>query len=132
LRKVQKSPTQGYQVRVRRALSMDEIHSLLASSGERALPYMMALFTGLRRGEMRQLQWADVKLEDKVPVLQVRAATTKNRQSAVIPLTAPLAEALRRHCGPDSRRTGLVFPRGVVSAKALAKDLQVCGDRREG
>jgi integrase len=65
-----------------RALSDDEMGRLLAVSGERKTVYLMAVYTGLRHGELAALKWSDLHLEAETPFIKVRASTTKNGKSA--------------------------------------------------
>jgi integrase len=62
--------------------------------------------SGLRRGELFGLTWADVDLCQKT--LLVRAQTSKSRRWRRIPLNAEALDVLRRWKRPDA--TGLVFP----------------------
>ncbi|MGD9693590.1 MAG: tyrosine-type recombinase/integrase [Phycisphaerales bacterium] len=78
----------------RRALTVEECQRLLAQAGSRRLLYLTALRTGLRKGELRALTWADVELNGDSPSLRVRAAISKNRKQARLPLTPELAAAL--------------------------------------
>jgi integrase len=94
LRTVRKVQTDGKAVRVRRALTNEEMRRLLEVAGERKQVYLAAFYTGLRRGELAALEWADVHLEETKPSMLVRASTTKNGKEAVIPLHPDLAEAL--------------------------------------
>ena len=64
---VGKSEQSGREVRVRRALTDDEIGRLLAVAGKRKVIYMAAILTGLRRGELEALVWDDVKLDTPRP-----------------------------------------------------------------
>jgi integrase len=64
--------------RQRRALTEDEVTALLAVVPSiHQLPYRMILSTGLRRDELKQLQWGDVKMNAPMPHIQLRAETTK-------------------------------------------------------
>lgn len=81
--------------RVRRALADEELGRLLESAGPRRLVYLTAMYTGLRRNELRQLQWGDVHLDAAQPHVRLRAATTKNRKAESIPLHPELAAELR-------------------------------------
>jgi len=68
----------------------------------------MAAFTGLRRGELRQLNWSDIHIDDAPePFLEVRASTTKNHRKATIKLhhdvVAPLRD-LKRLKGAEEDR----------------------------
>jgi len=76
----------GKEKRVRRALSFEEMQSLLDVCGPRKAVYLAAVFTGLRRAELGALQWGDVHLDAPAPYLCVRAATAKNRKEQPVPL----------------------------------------------
>ena len=82
--------------------------------------YLLAVTTGLRRGELLGLRWEDLDLDKGT--LRVRGTkTAASRRPAVLP--APVAEALRRHrsaqleeklrAGPVWREHGMVFPTTV-------------------
>ncbi|MCK4627023.1 MAG: hypothetical protein KAV00_17045 [Phycisphaerae bacterium] len=52
---------QGEKTYQRRALTDDEARRLLDVAGIRRLVYLTAIRTGLRRAELKQLQWGDVR-----------------------------------------------------------------------
>ena len=52
------------------------------------LAYRLILATGLRRDELKQLRWGDVKLNAPMPCIQLRAETTKAKRADVLPLRA--------------------------------------------
>ena len=52
----------------------------------------VAVWTGLRRSELRQLEWRDVLLDEPMPHLKLRAATTKPGRADTILLHPQLAE----------------------------------------
>jgi len=86
--------------RARRALSEDELSRLLEVVEERhQLAYRVILATVLRRHELRQLQWGDVKLNAPMPFIQLRANTTKASRGDTLPIRAELAERLRKAKG---------------------------------
>ena len=87
--------TNGDIRRQRRAFTDEELERLLAVSAVRRPLYLTAALTGLRRGELRQLQWGDVHLDSPKPYLDVRANTTKNGKRAIIWLRDDVADALR-------------------------------------
>ena len=122
--KLKRFDSRGRETFKRRALLLPEFLALLEKCGDRRLTYALAGFTGLRRGELRKLLWADVHLEVPCPFIEARAATTKNRLAAMIPLVTPLVELLKAVKGSSA---GLVLPNGVPSAKTLVKDLTVAG-----
>ena len=127
LRTVGKVETRGHERCVRRALTDAELTKLVQSSGKRGLPYLLAAYTGLRRGEIKKLVWDDLHLDEPHPYIEVRAATTKNKTRAVIPLVPELAEGLRERFNRRAPAFPLVFRTGVPSTKMLAKDLAACG-----
>lgn len=55
---------------------------------------LLAMNTGMRRGELRQITWADVDLDRAL--LTVRAGYAKNRRARAIPLNAEAVDVLRR------------------------------------
>jgi integrase len=111
----------------RRALTREEFWSLIAVSGKRALPYLFAGCTGLRRSEMKKILWTDVRLDAAQPFIDVRAEITKAKRAAIMPLVLPLALALRERKALGVDASGRVFPRGLPSVKTLTKDLEACG-----
>jgi hypothetical protein len=76
-------------------LTDDEMKRLPACSGERKLFYLTAVHTGLRRNELKELEWGEVLLSDK-PSLRVRGSTTKNEKSCTIPMHPELAAEFRK------------------------------------
>ena len=86
--------------RKRRALTDDEAARLLAvAPAWRRETYFLALWTGLRREELKSLTWGDVLLDAEPPRVVPRAETTKNGKSEPIPLHADIVEELRRMKG---------------------------------
>lgn len=62
---VEKTRTQGRETRARRSYSAEEIQQLRAVAGPRKVIYLTAVLTGLRRGELGKLIWADVHLDGR-------------------------------------------------------------------
>src|ERR1035437_5133701 len=124
LRRVGKVPTDGKETFKRRALKLDEFLKLLSHSGSRQLAYALAVLTGLRRGELKRLLWADVHLDDPKPWIEVRAATTKNKRPATMFLVPQLVYLLTEKRGHG---VGLVLPGGVPEVATLSKDLIAAG-----
>ena len=111
--------------RERRALSPDEEARLLeAAPPHRALVYLAAIRTGLRRGELAKLTCGDLDLDEEEPAFRVRASISKNRREAILPLAPDTAVALRAALDArgDQDRSDLVFP-AVPTVGALRKDL---------
>jgi integrase len=84
-------------------LSADEARTLLAAvEGDRleAL-YVLALTTGMRRGEMLALRWTDVDLHAKSPAVHVRA-TLRYQNSDTYFFDPPKTDKSRRRIGLSS------------------------------
>ncbi|MBC8126820.1 MAG: tyrosine-type recombinase/integrase [Gloeobacteraceae cyanobacterium ES-bin-144] len=85
------------KARPRRALTDEEITAFLAAApAERRLIYLIALHTGLRRNEIKQLEWQDVFLDAESPFIKLRAATTKNRKGDEVTIHPELHEELKK------------------------------------
>ena len=92
----------GREQRIRRAFTDDEVSRLLEASGPYAIVYLAALTTGLRRGELTALRWADVHLQAAKPFITVRAGISKNHKEAMMFLRHDVADALRAAPGNDA------------------------------
>ena len=131
LRTVDLLPSNGERRRPRRALSDDDFSKLVDCSGERGVAYLVAATTGLRPGEMLEVERGDVRLDDEEPRIVARAATTKNGKEASQPLHAEVAERLR-----DFLATREMEPGDKVFAPMFAKrgqfklDLEAAGVAR--
>jgi len=79
----------------------------LRKGRERRLVYMLAVWTGLRRNEIRQLTWGDVHLDTVPGYILLRARTTKSKRADSLPIHEQLADELRawrpRNAGPEDR-----------------------------
>lgn len=93
---VERVEERGRQVRLRRAFTVEEVNRLLQVAPiERRRFYLTAYYTGLRRSELENLQWGDVHMDEGKPYIGARAATTKNKQDARLPIRPELLEVLR-------------------------------------
>lgn len=103
LAKVGKIARNEEEEEIRRAFTQLEFARLCSVSGPRALIYQLTLFTGMRRAEVGQLLWGDVRKDtDGKVFLKLRASTTKNGKEAKQPVPPWLAVLL------DERRPKLV------------------------
>ncbi len=90
--------------RKRRALTDDEAKRLLAAApGWRREVYFLALWTGLRREELKRLAWGDVHLEAEPPRIVLRAETTKNAKGESVVIHPELVNELRRMRGTGKK-----------------------------
>ncbi len=71
-------------------------HAQCLTGEERGQVYAILAGTGLRVGELELLTVADVRLDTRVPHLDLSARITKNSEDATIPLRADLVDLLRR------------------------------------
>lgn len=93
----------------------------------RWIVYLTALETGLRRGELEQLEWRDVNLDGPEPSLNVRRSTTKNHKAAPIPMDSELAEELRKLRPAARHSTKRVFAGRIPRMKRFRLDLKAAG-----
>ncbi|WP_322769247.1 site-specific integrase [Frankia sp. Cr1] len=121
----------GPKYKVNRGLTVDQARKLLAAAENdqwHAL-YVLALFLGLRRGELLGLHWSDIDFDAGTLTVrrnlqrvggELRTVTQKTEWSErTIPLLGATADALRHHferqreerahVGPDWVETGHVF-----------------------
>jgi len=118
---------EGLQKRVRRAYAPQEVRDLLAVAGERKPVYLMALLTGLRRGELLQLRWADLDLAASAPCMRVRASISKNHREAVLPLHSDLVEVLRELRPAEWNPESFVFKGLLPRTNRFQADLKAAG-----
>ena len=96
--------------REKRALTLDELAKLKKVSGKRWVIYLTAALTGLRRSELRRLQWGDMHLDAAHPYIHLRAEATKAKRADVVPINPELLEALRAYRPAAALSSDAVFP----------------------
>jgi integrase len=132
LRHVKKADVRGKQQQ-RRAFTDEEFKRLIDAATDQKLLYLTAAFTGLRMGELRQLIWNDVKIDHEKPHIIARAATTKNRRQAIIPLhpeLIPLLAASKGSAKPNTPVFTSTCCHHAVSARRFVADLEKAGIAR--
>jgi len=90
----------------------------------RAALYLLAATTGLRAGELANLQKQDLHVESATPFVTAHAKRAKSRRGAEIPLPDPVVAELRPWI--ESRPAGPLWPGGWSSnhaAELLRRDL---------
>jgi integrase len=98
-----------------------ELEKLLAGDSEERDIYAVAVYTGLRAGELFGLEWPDVDLEHGVASIRHswQGTATKRGEARRVSLLEPAIEALRRqHTRSKDRRN--VFP--ARDGEARTKD----------
>lgn len=112
------------KTREKRALTLDELDRLRRVSGPRWPIYLTAALTGLRRLELKRLQWGDVRLEGDRPHIQLRAAATKARRADVVAVNPELLEVLRELRPADAAADLRVF-KAIPKYATYRKDVEV-------
>ena len=85
----------GKRTRSRRAMTEDELRALLAAAPvDRRRKYLFAALSGLRRGELSDLRWGDLRLKAPIPFIQLREDQTKNQKADAVPLHPALVRVL--------------------------------------
>jgi integrase len=127
LKYAKRTDTRG-QAQFRRALTQDEIRRLLATAPPfRAIVYLVAIYTGLRRKELNLLKWGDLHLDELQPYVLAPASITKNKKDARLPLRPEVVEALRSIRPADASPFQFMFNGQVPRVKTLRKDLSRAG-----
>src|SRR5258708_3490112 len=112
----------------RRALSLEQICKLLAVSPlNRALVYLTALYTGLRRAELNGLKWEDFDLTASPPLLRVPSSISKNKKATVHELRPELALALQTHRPDSAKPSDWAFRGSVPRVHLIKRDLEAAG-----
>lgn len=91
-------------------LTVKQAGDLLAVADQQSdgemLPFVaLGLFAGLRREEIRRLDWANVNLKEKF--VEITAKTSKTRERRIVDLSKNAIAWLR----PYQKRTGLIAPK---------------------
>ncbi len=108
LRRVSKEAESQGRVRF---LSIEERNQLLAACEQSSLQelhliVLLALTTGMRRGEILGLRWADIDLKRKLAVLH----NTKNKERRSAPLVGQVTQLLEAYGKVRRLDTELLFP----------------------
>jgi len=90
-----------------RYLSPEEVGRLLTVCSDKLLPIVIvALHTGMRRGEVLGLRWEDIDLQQRT----IRVADSKNGEARTVPMTDAVRDVLRAHEITRSGDCPWVFP----------------------
>ena len=117
-----------------RFLEDDERHNLLIACKESSSPWLylcviLAMSTGMRKGELMGLKWGDVNLKDRFLILH----KTKNGTKRRVPLSGLGLELLHEHNKIRILDTQLLFPseRNRQQPVDLRSSFQYAMDRAE-
>ncbi len=124
--------------RVRRPLSIEEFAVLVEKTPaykqprrrldgtDRALLYILAVYTGLRRNEIASIRPISFDFSSEPPTVTVEAGYSKRRQKDVLPLRRDFADRVQSWMAgkPKLNSTSVLFPiRNVRTSQMLRKDL---------
>ena len=98
-----------------RYLSDDERERLLSACVESQHPYLhtivvLALSTGMRRGEILGLRWELVDIRPSLAVGHAQLLETKNGDRRGVPIAGAALASMRTLAARESKAHGLVFP----------------------
>jgi integrase len=124
---IAKVATKGAESRKRRAFTMDEVERLRKVSGRRAVVYVTAAFTGLRRGELQKIEWRDIELAAVNPLIRARASTTKNGKEALLPLHPNVVQLLQSVRPATVAKGDLVFKGLIPRMPRFHADMKAAG-----
>lgn len=116
----------GEKRRKRRALTEEQLMNLLAVAPDRALVYRFGIASGLRRQELEDLVWGDIRLNAINPYVKLRAEATKARRADRVDLAPTLAQALRDVKPAKAKDSDRVFDE-VPSIVQWRDDLAAAG-----
>ena len=114
-------------------LTADGRAALVARGARRALVYLVALGTGVRRGELGRIRWRDLDLVGAV--LTIPAGSAKARREQAVDLGENVLDALtaEREARAKEDPDDLVLPpKGIPGARTFARDLQAAGIEPRG
>lgn len=111
----------------RRALSPEQAQKLLAvAPRRRAVVYLTALQTGLRRNELKQLTAGDFALDAPKPFVRVPACIAKNRKETTLWLREEVVSAVRSILPDNAMPFERVFT-CIPRISTLRRDLERAG-----
>jgi integrase len=114
LKRVGKVEARGNERRKRRAFTPKEFQAVVAISRHYRLALLTAYYTGLRRNELKQLEWADIQETDDGSFIVTRASTTKNHKTQRVYIPRWFADELTKAKPQDALGSVPVFPPGRV------------------
>ena len=123
LKNIGKVEVRGNERRKRRAFTPAELGNLIAVAGRYRLALLMAYYTGLRRAELEQLEWADIKTDSDGTFIVPRASTTKNHETQRLYLQSWFAAELRKARPAGTNGNGRVFLKGEIPSMFVFQGL---------
>jgi integrase len=92
----------------------------------RRLAYLLAVWTGLRRSELKSVMWSDIDFGTLPVRIRLRAETTKSRRADTLAIHPQLEQELRAIRPADNIEDAPILS-GVPGMKALVGDLKYAG-----
>jgi integrase/recombinase XerC len=117
---------EAWKARVLKGVTPKETLRLTALGRARALAYAVAAGTGLRKGELSRLRWGDLDLERRI--VSIPAASAKSKVDQSVPLRSDLAEALLAYRPEGAVAGDVVFPSRVYpTLRTFKRDAVAAG-----
>ena len=98
------NPTKGIKMlkedkqRLPRFLDKEEVNVLLENCGEKLYPiFYTFLYTGMRKGELENLEWADIDLKRKRIKIRIKDSWRPKTTEREIPINTSLTTLLKKH-----------------------------------
>jgi integrase len=120
--------------RERVALAEEAAGLLGALTAEDQVPYGVAFYGGLRRGEVQRLDWVDIEMIDDKPGVWLRVAPApgKSGEGRRLPIAEPLRAILLRAYQRQGRPSrGCVCEVSVMSGKIAERAMRAWGWSRD-
>jgi integrase len=130
LNKIPKAKEPGNRKRYpRRAFTVSEFRQLLEANPGRKTVYLTAGLSGLRKGELYQLEKRDLSPFDERPTWHLRPEIAKGRRKDVVPIIWELLPELQLLWRKAKKPTDRLFP-GIPMNRTFHRDLKRAGIRR--
>lgn len=121
--------------RIRRPLLAEELARLIGAAeagptvegiagADRAILYLLATWTGYRRGELASLERDSFDLDGDPPTLTVQATYSKRRRADTLPIHPGLVERLRAWLAAKPKGEALLPVATRKTAKMVRRDLE--------
>jgi len=123
LKNIGRVEVRGNERRKRRAFTPVELGTLIAVAGRYRLALLMAYYTGLRRAELEQLQWADIKTDNDGTYIVPRSSTTKNHQAQRLYLQSWFGAELMKRRPAEANGNARVFLNGGIPSMFVFQGL---------
>ncbi|SRR6266487_3320659 len=130
LKHVGKVEVRGNERRKRRAFTVDELARVIGEFGRYRVALLTAYYTGLRRNELKHVEWGDIHQTAEGIFVVARASTTKNHKSQRLYMPAAFFAELVKSKPQDAAGNTRVFAQAMIPSMWKFKQLlKVAGVR---